>query len=73
LTEKIEAAWSQGRLDEFFGAASHTVSFEKHSLALVQIIADSAVRLQFSNRSPLFDFDRLLRLTKSSNPFARLA
>jgi hypothetical protein len=53
LTEDLEVAWSQGRLNEFFNAAAHTTSFEKHSLALVQIIADSAVRLQFSNRSPV--------------------
>ncbi|KAJ7352708.1 hypothetical protein DFH08DRAFT_1078316 [Mycena albidolilacea] len=43
LTEDLEAAWSQDRLDKFFSAAAHTTSFEKHSLALVQIIADSAI------------------------------
>ncbi|KAJ7352706.1 hypothetical protein DFH08DRAFT_957488 [Mycena albidolilacea] len=44
LTEDLEVAWSQNRLDEFFNAAAHNTSpFEKHSLALVQIIADSAL------------------------------
>ncbi|KAJ7325590.1 hypothetical protein DFH08DRAFT_817264 [Mycena albidolilacea] len=39
LTEDLEAAWSQGRLDDFFSAAN-TSSFVKHKLALVQTIAD---------------------------------
>ncbi|KAJ7325591.1 hypothetical protein DFH08DRAFT_941317 [Mycena albidolilacea] len=43
LAEDLEAAWSQGRLDEFFSAAAHTASSEKHSMALVQIIADSTI------------------------------
>jgi hypothetical protein len=72
LSENLQAAWSQDRLDEFFDAAAHNTSpFEKHSLALVQIIADSAVRLQFSSPSPLFDFDSLLRLRRFSNLFAK--
>jgi hypothetical protein len=45
LTKNFEVAWSQGRPDDFFDAGKNTSSFEKHSMALVQIIADSAVRL----------------------------
>ncbi|KAJ7352689.1 hypothetical protein DFH08DRAFT_859644, partial [Mycena albidolilacea] len=40
LTEDLEAAWSQGRLDDFFGAANNISSFVKHKLVLVQTIAD---------------------------------
>ncbi|KAJ7352710.1 hypothetical protein DFH08DRAFT_991713 [Mycena albidolilacea] len=44
LTENREEAWSQDRPDDFFNAAAHTASsFEKHSRALVQTIADSAL------------------------------
>ncbi|KAJ7792551.1 hypothetical protein B0H14DRAFT_3889802 [Mycena olivaceomarginata] len=44
LSENLQAAWSQDRLDEFFDATAHNTSpFEKHSLALVQITADSAL------------------------------
>jgi hypothetical protein len=55
LTENLEAAWCPAT----FSTAHTASSFEKHSLTLVQTIADSAVRLQLSSRSPLFDFDSL--------------
>ncbi|KAJ7325602.1 hypothetical protein DFH08DRAFT_1028538 [Mycena albidolilacea] len=42
LIEDLEAAWSQGRLDDFFSAANSTSSFVKHKLALAQTIADCA-------------------------------
>jgi hypothetical protein len=41
-----------------------TSALKKHSRALVQIIADSAVCLQIPNCSSLFNFDSPLRLTR---------
>jgi hypothetical protein len=72
LTEDLEAAWSQGRLDDVFSAANNTSSFVKHKLALVQAIADCTVSLQFSDCSPLFNFDSWLWLTRFSGLFMEL-
>jgi hypothetical protein len=72
LTEDLEAAWSQGRLNDFFGAANNISSFVKHKLVLVQTIADCTVSLQFSDCSPLFNFDSELWLTRFSGLFVEL-
>jgi hypothetical protein len=55
LTENLEVAYSQGRLNEFFNAAHNTSSY----MDLVQLMADSAVRL-LSDCFPLFDFRQLV-------------
>ncbi|KAJ7875265.1 hypothetical protein B0H14DRAFT_2715848 [Mycena olivaceomarginata] len=55
LAGYLEAAWSQGRLNDFFNTAHNNSSY----MALVQLIADSAVRL-LSDFSPLFDFRQLV-------------
>jgi hypothetical protein len=72
LTEDLEAAWSQGRLDDFFSVVNNTSSFVKHKLVLVQTIADCTVSLQFSDCSPLFNFDSWLWLTRFSGLFVEL-
>jgi hypothetical protein len=55
LAGNLEVAWSQGRLNDFFNTAHNNSSY----MALVQLIADSAVRL-LSAFSPLFEFRQLV-------------
>ncbi|KAJ7030157.1 hypothetical protein C8F04DRAFT_1236718 [Mycena alexandri] len=43
ITEDLQAARLQGRLNQFFNSADHSSSLEKHNATLAQLIADSTL------------------------------